>query len=511
VSEAGEHLELLKNAVRQSIAALTAVETDTVYRANELTKMLQAEIGERPNETLSLSVDAGASPLLYQARRISENWADEEGVVFIIDDGGKDDGKRYPFWVEMNGLRESWAALNCHVIFFLLPHNYRMLLQVADHLADWMSVKLRITPEVEKSDEQIDIQDNVFSFSGGLLSPQFSRQQLSVLEKQLAEAIQNEIEQKILVRRYYLPMFEASVSLFDLHRARSLRQKISEDDIPPSDLPQWWFINWRLDIELRQLNFAESWANKMLEWAKAVGDQKWELKGLYSFGRIELQRGNNLELAERWHDKSVKLAEKIGDDYYISSINNELAYIAIKNRDFESAKKYSQKSLEYAEKIGIEYGVAFNCYTFGNIAQEEGDFETAERWYRQSLQYFEKVKSERSMPMIYSKLGMISQIRKEFEKAEELYQKSLKSTELWGNEHLSATIYNNLGIIARLQDRLESSGEWLIKSIKAFTNNNDPENAEKAKDEFQKTYAQASPEVQVKLKDMWEAAGLSEP
>ena len=35
-----------------------------------------------------------------------------------------------------------------------------------------------------------------------------------------------------------------------------------------------------------------------------------------------------------------------------------------------------------------------------------------------------------------------------------------------------------------------------------------PENAEKAKDEFQKTYAQASLDVQVKLKEMWEAAGL---
>jgi len=36
-----------------------------------------------------------------------------------------------------------------------------------------------------------------------------------------------------------------------------------------------------------------------------------------------------------------------------------------------------------------------------------------------------------------------------------------------------------------------------------------PENAEKAKDEFRKTYAQASPDVQVKLKEMWDAAGLT--
>ncbi|NJL59505.1 MAG: hypothetical protein HC887_07550 [Desulfobacteraceae bacterium] len=95
MSEAGEHLELLKNAVRQPIAALTAVETDTVYQAKELAKMLAAEIGERPNETLSMAVEDGAAALLYQARRISENWADDQSVLFVIDDGGKDAEKRY--------------------------------------------------------------------------------------------------------------------------------------------------------------------------------------------------------------------------------------------------------------------------------------------------------------------------------------------------------------------------------------------------------------------------------
>jgi hypothetical protein len=35
--------------------------------------------------------------------------------------------------------------------------------------------------------------------------------------------------------------------------------------------------------------------------------------------------------------------------------------------------------------------------------------------------------------------------------------------------------------------------------------------AKSPEDEFRKTYAQASPDVQVKLKEMWDEAGLSEP
>jgi hypothetical protein len=50
----GEHLELLKNAVRQSVAALTVVEVDTVARANELVDLLKFELNKRPSALLSL-------------------------------------------------------------------------------------------------------------------------------------------------------------------------------------------------------------------------------------------------------------------------------------------------------------------------------------------------------------------------------------------------------------------------------------------------------------------------
>ncbi|MBW2742650.1 MAG: hypothetical protein JRE64_28450, partial [Deltaproteobacteria bacterium] len=62
-----------------------------------------------------------------------------------IDDGQKQDEKAPRFWADMNAQRESWDALNCHIIFFLLHSNYRLLLQAAEHLADWMPLKLHIT------------------------------------------------------------------------------------------------------------------------------------------------------------------------------------------------------------------------------------------------------------------------------------------------------------------------------------------------------------------------------
>jgi len=511
VSEAGEHLELLKNAVRQSIAALTAVETDTVYRANELTKMLQAEIGERPNETLSLSVDAGASQLLYQARRISEDWADEEGVLFIIDDGGKDEGKRYPFWVEMNALRESWAALNCHVIFFLLPHNYRMLLQVADHLTDWMPVKLRILSEAENINEKEGFITNsneiVMEIS---LSPKAARQQLSILEKQLAEALQREVEPSTLIRRYYLPMFEASVVIFDLNRAQSLREKISEADVAEIDLPQWWYINHHIDYFLKRFYPAKAWAEKMLEWALNNKSSEVEAKALHSLGMVAIEQ-HDLEGAEKWHRKALDIQQKNDYNYGEAISYHQLGNISYRKGELKAAENFYQKSLLYTERYDFFYTSAINYHWLGMIATKHHDFDNAEKWYHKALTIFENSESEHRSARVYYRLGEVAYEKRNFESSEKLYKKALISFEKQGYEHWSARTYRHLGILARLQDRLESSGEWLIKSIKAFENSNDPENAEKAKEEFQKTYVQASPNVQVKLKEMWDEAGLSEP
>jgi len=430
-------------------------------------------------------------------------------VLFIIDDGGKDEGKRYPFWVEMNGLRESWAAINCHVIFFLLPHNYRMLLQVGDHLADWISLKLRVMSDSISEPITYDkiLSENILSQSR--LSTKTARQQLSILEKQLAEELQKGTPDTILLRRFYLPIFEATVELSQLNRAQILREKISEADVPNSDLPRWWYINFMLDLELNNLDIAESWAKKLFDWAKQGDDLKWKSEAFYILGRIA-EGQKKFEIAKGWFIKSSEIKEKISDIIGMSNCHHNLGRIASAERDFETAKKWYKKAIEIREECQDQFGIASSFYRLGRIAEEQQDFEHAEKYYLKSLEICEKIGSEYGITANYHRLGVIAERKQDFEIAEEWYRKSMNINEKQGNEHSIASNYYRIGILSRLQERLESSGEWLIKSIKAFENTNDPENAEKAKDEFQKTYAQASPDVQVKLKEMWEAAGLSE-
>ena len=289
----GEHLELLKNGVRQSVEALTVVEVDTVARAHELVDLLKFELENRPSALLSLTAVPGAATrLLDDARTITKTWHSGTGVLFLVDDGQKNDEKAPRFWADMNAQRESWDALNCHIIFFLLPSNYRLLLQVAEHLADWMPLKLHITDPADASGyeykDRASYQKAVLG--AGKLTPKIAKQQLAILEQQLSVALHEGIPQKTLARRYYLPMFEAAMSLSDLNWAQNLRQKVLEKDLQAGDIIKWWYMNFELDYLLHRLISAESWADKLSKWADKTGDEPLKANALHNLGIIAEER-----------------------------------------------------------------------------------------------------------------------------------------------------------------------------------------------------------------------------
>jgi hypothetical protein len=77
-----------------------------------------------------------ANVLLQSAKETTRDWPPEEGVLFATDETPAEKVGDLEFWRTMNLQREAWGALKCHVVFFLLPSNYRLLLTVANHLAD---------------------------------------------------------------------------------------------------------------------------------------------------------------------------------------------------------------------------------------------------------------------------------------------------------------------------------------------------------------------------------------
>ena len=503
-----EQQSLLVNAVRQPVAAFTVVETDTRYRAQSLINELLPLIGDRPHSVLELAPEAGADALMDDARYATLGWPAEIGVLFLVEVEKKAaEPIENQFWRQMNNLREGLSALNCHIIFFLLPGGYRKFLLLADHLADWTPLKLHIMDDRDRHDRKdADSRSMNLVFDGNADS-HTARQRLATLEKQLIRSLQKGMETSALIRRYYLPMFQDAVSINDIHRAGSLRDKIKEADIPTPDLPQWCMLNFQLEHQSHRLSEAESWAWKLKDLGKKKGNDSWKAISYHQLGMITQERGD-FDSAEVWYQKSLAITEKQDNEHGAASTYHQLGRIAEERRHFDSAEAWYRKSLSIKEKQGNEHGAAITYHQLGMIAQERRDFNSAETWYRKSLAIEEKQGNEHGAAITYHQLGMIAQEQRDFDNAEAWYRKSLAIEEKQGNEHMAASTYGQVGIISGLGGHYEESGNWLIKSITSYIRCHDEDRAAISTRNFLRTYKKASSDIQRRLKIKWSESGL---
>jgi tetratricopeptide (TPR) repeat protein len=542
-----EQIEMLKNAVRTPVSGLSAVEVDTLFRARKLIDILKPEIGERPFHTLEITEPKIAAILLDEAfaaiKQWEPGWKPNQGLLFIIDSEGIDEEIKREFWKQMNLLRESWGYLDCHVIFFLLPGTYLVMLRAADHLADWISLKLHIMGFSERSDTEQSLASQTSLLSETQMSPKTAQQVLAVLEPQLEKAINKGMKHAALIRRYYLPMFEAAIAITDLNRAQSLRNKINETDIPETDLPAWWLMNYELDAKLRNLDQARTWAEKLLGWAKNNENDQWKIQSFHALGVIA-EKKRDFDTAEQWYRNALQINKKQNDTHNEASIYHQLGRIAQEKLNFEAAEQWYQKALEIKERYGYEHSAALTYHHLGMIAEKRRNFAIAEQWYRKALRIFEKHDYKYNTASIYHQLGIIDQKRTKLEAAETWYRKALGIFEKHGYEYGAAKTYHNLGgiseergnfvaaeqwyrnslainekqendygaaitygqlgILAGLQGHYEESGKLLIEAMFLFSKCNVQSEVKRNENNFKILYNQVDPATQAKLKTMWE-------
>ena len=338
----GRDWPVLRNVVRQPMSGMTATEIDTTALGMEIISSLKTILVGRPYLTLSLTATQKiAGALSEAAQAISRDWPDEEGVLFILDKTpGLEEARRVAFWRVMNLQREFWGALRCHTVFLLLPTNYRLLLTIADHLADWMSLRLHLRgAQALDSMGSHAIIEQYASLSHGLLDPQVAHQQLEALEIELGEAlVGNPADTALLARRYYIPMLQAAVSLRDVARAMALRSHVREEDIRDADLPMWWLLNFIVDHLRRDLNEATRSIEKALKRAKKTGDSGLESAAFYNFGIVAQER-RDFDEAEKWYRKSLAINEKLGNEHDAAITYNQLGVVAQERRDFDKAER----------------------------------------------------------------------------------------------------------------------------------------------------------------------------
>ncbi|MFP4350845.1 MAG: tetratricopeptide repeat protein, partial [Desulfococcaceae bacterium] len=466
------------------------------------------EIGDRPAAEIKIQGSKSAGELHEECKKAVQGWVPDSGVLFLVDTGGMEEIEAREFWVQMNGLRESWAFLQCHIVFFLLPGNYRRFLQIADHLADWVPLKFHFTgPPFNFADYHGEGSRDFFSSDELDLSPRAAHQLISALEPELATALLGGEEKPILIRRFYFPMFKAALAIGEIQRAKSLRSHIKESDIRTSDLPDWWDLNFKLDFFLGNTNALKEDAVKLKIWAEKHHHLKWMARSYHNMG-IAFQEKNNLTIAERWYQDSLKICEKIGYKYGIASIYHSLGILARKQSKFEEAEKWVRKSLEISKWIGNKIGEASNCYLLGQIAEKEGDFSEAKKWYLEAMHLNEEQGDQDGLAITYHQFGMIAEIEGYYENAENYFRKAIEIAEKLHNELLAANAYFQLGKVKGKTGNSEEAGKWIIKALSIYHNLEEQVPYKTALKNYTELIEKGGPGTQTKLRRLWENSGL---
>ena len=449
------------------MVSMTMVEIDIGARSDEIISVLARYTPDFSPIVITFDsrIDSAAELLSATRRKVPGEWK-KIRIVCLVDQAEDETEQNRTFYQEMNSLRESWVDLNCHLIFFLLPAAYRLLVREADHLADWIPLKLHITGDLIRTDQkrtEEQVSDMLFPTYG--LYPKAAARQRPILEKQLRQALASDLDIQTLTTRYYLPMFIAAVQADEINRAQSLRKKISASDIARRNLEIWFFYNFQLDFKSRLYEESDKWLDKLSDVYRERGDEQALGSMLYHNKGVIAQKQRDFAAAETWYKKSLAIMEKQGTEAGAASTYHQLGMIAQKRRDFEAAKKWYKKSLTIEEKQDNEYGASSTYHQLGIIAQEQRDFPTAEKWYNKSLMIWKKQGDEHGASISYHQLGIVAQERRNFTAAEKWYKRSLAISEKQGNEHSAASTYNQPGIMAQEQGDFPTAEKWCNKSL----------------------------------------------
>jgi tetratricopeptide (TPR) repeat protein len=266
----------------------------------------------------------------------------------------------------------------------------------------------------------------------------------------------------------------------------------------------------RLAEELRDLETAEGWYRKSLAIKEKNGDDHGLAITYNQLGILAAERGDWVSADSSFH-QALAIFERLGSEVNAGKVCHQLGRVAQHRRNFVVAAGWYQRSLDIKEKHGDEYGAANTFHQLGNIAYMQRDFHAAEQWYRRSLSINEKMGDEHEASDTYYQLGLVAEGQKDFTTAEQWCRKALAIQVREGNAHAAGMTYMQLGIVAGLRLDFIQSGEWLIKSITTFLSLSEENFATRCVRNFiMVTYKQAGSRDQIKLKAMWQDAGLGD-
>lgn len=171
------------------------------------------------------------------------------------------------------------------------------------------------------------------------------------------------------------------------------------------------------------------------------------------------------EKALEYHDYSLELSKKLGNDLEIARSYRSYGHIKQNKGEYDSAHKYFNLGLAISERIEDVHGMADTYRGLGRVYWRKGEFERAIVHFEKSLNLTENIEDKRIMATTCIELGNVYSELGKWDKAIEYQKNSLKLLENIYDFYEIGRSYNNIGVTYARKGDMEKAIEHYEKSI----------------------------------------------
>ncbi|OBQ57243.1 tetratricopeptide repeat protein [Tamlana sp. s12] len=151
------------------------------------------------------------------------------------------------------------------------------------------------------------------------------------------------------------------------------------------------------------------------------------------------------------------------DTFYVN-INNDIAAIHHKLKNFNDATLYLNESVNLSKNLSYQKGLATASALLGGVAEKQGNYEDALSYQYTSLEIFRVLKDSTGLAITNENIGSIYEDLEQYDKAYGYFKKAYdyESNE---SSDLKINILNNLGDVNRKRGHIQKSLEFTQQAL----------------------------------------------
>ncbi len=149
--------------------------------------------------------------------------------------------------------------------------------------------------------------------------------------------------------------------------------------------------------------------------------------------------------AQEYFERSLDLAEKLGETAAASRARQGLGSVASHTGDYVTARACFERNLEAYRKIGDPKGIADSLRHLGHAIQHQGNHAEAQRYYEQSLKIHREINDQKGISASFNSLGDAVYRQGDYPRAAAHWEQTLEISRRLNDRLGAATALNNLG------------------------------------------------------------------